>query len=266
MKNLIYQYWDGDIKIGVRAGVAAMKKYAERIGAEYLFEENPRFVTNLGMYSPHYGAFKPIYTDSFHQYDNVLFADTDVFPVEGLSESIFDGFVAEIGICTEPFQPEHRTKMVSHINTQEDEKWAKLVEGKWKVKMPRTKNGLLKVYNSGVVLYSNAGLKKAKEKFVPFKEYVDMINKAKMPAFYTCDQPYIHAMLSITNINWIELDNEWNRYVHHYYNDVSKKEKLLADPRTPNTKFVHIQLRTADDWNAEKLWKVTNLPSKEWNL
>ena len=67
-----------------------MKRYAGQIGADYLFELNPRFVTNLGRYSPHYGSFKPVYDKSFYKYDNVLYTDTDVFAVEGLKENIFD--------------------------------------------------------------------------------------------------------------------------------------------------------------------------------
>ena len=110
-KNLIYQYWDGNILPGVKAGSENMKKYAERIGADYLFELNPRFVTNLGGFSPHYGSFKPIYDESFHVYDNVLYADTDVFAVDGLEENIFDNFNVDMGICTEPFQPKQRSKI-----------------------------------------------------------------------------------------------------------------------------------------------------------
>ena len=37
MRNLIYQYWDGKPTQGVIAGTKAMKQYADRIGAEYLF-------------------------------------------------------------------------------------------------------------------------------------------------------------------------------------------------------------------------------------
>ena len=90
MKNIIYQYWDGKLTVGCKAGSENMKQYANRIGADYLFEHNPRFVTNLGGYSPHYGAFKPIYNKNFHTYDNVLFTDTDVFAIEGLEENIFE--------------------------------------------------------------------------------------------------------------------------------------------------------------------------------
>lgn len=267
MKNLIYQYWDGKLTVGCMAGVECMKKYAHTIGAKYLFEKNPKFVNNLGSYSPHYGAFKPIYTDKFHQYDNVLFADTDVFPIKDLEENIFEDFGADVGVCTEPDQPTLRLKTAGRITSALDEQWARLIETKWNVKMPRTSNGLLKVYNSGVVLYSITGLIKAKNQFVPFKKYVDMIKATSLNSFYTCDQPYLHAMLEVANLNWIELDNGWNSYVHYTKQlHIDNGARRINDTRTKNTKFVHIQLAGADHWDATKLNRIANLPQLEWNL
>ncbi len=266
VKNLIYQYWDGNILPGCAAGSKSMKKYADRISADYLFEHNPRFVTNVGKYSPHYGSFKPIYNDMFQSYDNVLYVDTDVFPVDELRESIFDGFDADMGICTEPFQPVQRTKIPGPISKANDEKWARAITAKWKVKMPRTSKGLLKVYNSGVVMYSNKGLHAAKKKFVPFLEYVNMVKSSGVNSFYTADQNYIHAMLTVAAMNYVELDSGWNNYIHQYYTDASKKELKINDSRDDNTKFVHIQLRSADHYDADKLWRITNRPVEEWEL
>ena len=265
MKNLIYQYWDGNITPGCKAGVAAMKLYANSIGAEYLFEHNPRFVTNLGHYSPHYGSFKPIYDESFHVYDNVLFVDTDVFPVNKLTENIFTNFNVDVGICTEPFQPTHRANISGSICGAMDEKWAAMVKTKWNVDMPRTPEGLLKVYNSGVVMYSNRGLKKAKENFVQFHKYVQAVKSNGISTFYTADQNYLHAMLQVANIEYVELDAGWNSYVH-YLGDGSMKVRPVNDMRTPYTKFVHIQLRCADNYDADKLNRITNLPEAEWEL
>jgi len=263
VKNLIYQYWDGELFSGVVAGSAEMRKYAERIGAEYLFEHNPKFVKNLGHYSPHYGSFKPIYTNTFHQYDNVLFTDTDVFPVDGLTESIFEGFNNDIGICTEPFQPKFRAKLSGQISGAMDEKWAAMIKKQWGVNMPRTEEGLLKVYNSGVVLYSNKGLKKAKENFVEFKKYVDLIRPNGISTFYTADQNYLHAMLKVAKMDYIEMDNGWNSYVHYIG---SGNPRPVNDMRTDTTKFVHIQLSSADHFDANTLNRITNLPVNEWNI
>ncbi len=263
MRNLIYQYWDGKPTQGVIAGTKAMKQYADRIGAEYLFELNPKFVTNLGTYSPHYGSFKPIYTESFYKYDNVLFTDTDVFPVDGLDESIFENFNADMGICTEPFQPKHRATLTGNICGAMDEKWAGAIKKQWDVKMPRTEEGLLKVYNSGVVMYSNKGLLRAKEKFAPFKEYVNLVNSNGISNFYTADQNYVHAMLKVADMNYVELGIEWNSFMHYIGGG---SDRPVNDMRVENTKFVHVQLSCADHYDADTLWRITNLPVNEWKL
>ncbi len=263
MKNLIYQYWDGKLFPGVLSGSTNMKKYADRIGAEYLFEHNPKFVTNLGRYSPHYGSFKPIYDESFHSYDNVLFTDTDVFPVDGLEESIFENFDSDMGICTEPYQPKSRAASTGQISGVMDEKWASMVKSKWNVDMPRTDEGLLKVYNSGVVMYSNKGLLKAKEKFVEFKEYVSLVTKNRISTFYTADQNYIHAMLKVAEMDYVELGIEWNSYMHYIG---SGDNRPVNDMRVDGTKFVHVQLSAADHYDADTLNRIVNLPVDEWNL
>jgi hypothetical protein len=265
MKFLIYQYWDGDINTGALHGCQVMKEYADRIGAEYLFELNPKFRTDLGQYSPHYGQFKVVYDSRFSNYDKVLFADTDVFPIEGLKESIFDGFNNDLGICTEPYQPKARLKSSGPISSKNDESWAKHIKKKWGAEMPRTTDGLLKVYNSGVVLYSKKGIEKMRSNFVPFEEYVSYINSKKMPSFYTCDQPYLHAMLKIAKLDYVELDNGWNSYIH-YIGDPKQNPRPVNDTRNKETKFVHVQIRGADHFDGKTLWRITNLPQNEWKL
>ena len=249
---------------GCQAGIENMRAYAASVGAEYLFEHNPKFVTNLGSYSSYYGAFKPIYEESFHKYDNVLFADTDVFAVEGLAQDIFEGFGSDIGICTEPDQPKLRIHTAGRITSERDERWASIVATKWNTKVPRTSDGLVRVYNAGVVLYSNAGLLKAKERFISFKEYVSAMSGVGLPAFYTADQPYLHAMLDVARMDWTELDNGWNSYIHHAQQ--GKEPRFVNDTRTENTKFVHVQLTGADHLDAAWHWRVVNLPQSEWDI
>lgn len=265
MKNLIYQYWDGNINSGAVYGAKVMKEYADRIGAEYLFELNPKFRTDLGSYSPHYGQFKVVFDDKFQSYDNILFADTDVFPVDNLKMSIFEGFNHDLGICTEEYQPKSRLTSTNHINSKNDEAWAAALKSKWGVDMPRTDEGLLKVYNSGVVLYSNKGIQAMRERFIPFQDYVSFIRTRGLPDFYASDQGYIHAMMKVSGLDYIEMDNGWNSYIH-YIGDPNSNPRPVNDMRTPQTKFVHVQLRGADHYDEEKLWRVTNLPVKEWRL
>jgi len=267
-RNLIYQYWDGPMTSGVEAGIHAMKVYADRIGAEYLFEHNPKFVTNLGKYSPHYGQFKVAFDPKFAQYNKILFCDTDVFPVEHLEEDIFTHLpdVMDIGICTEPDQPKIRTTNTGQINQRHDEIWADIVKKNYGGNVARTLEGLIKVYNSGVVLYTQNGLEKIRNTFEKFDSYVNLMRGASLPPFYTCDQPYLHAMIFAKKLNYIELDNGWNRIVHFIGPKDIVGNRAVYDKRDSNTKFVHIQLSEADTFDAEKLWRITNMEQKDWKL
>lgn len=264
--NFIYQYWDGPVRASVRAGVDAMSRYACDVGAVYRFEDNPRWISDrrFGNYSAHYGALKPVFESEFDEYEKILFADTDVFPIEGLKESIFDHFTGDIGICTEPFQPKQRQITLGRITSQSDEKWAQLMRKKFGIEVPRTEEGLVKVYNTGVVLYNQKARRVAKRYWVSFDEYVNIVRKAGLDSFYTCDQPYIHAMMFYGDIKVQEMDNNWNSYVHGTKDKYQPKRRIV-DHRTPDTKFVHCQFPGADDMNAEQLWRVVNLPREQWN-
>ena len=267
MRNAIYQYWDGSPSKGSDAGQRAMKVYADRIDADYIYEDNPKFVTNLGQYSPHYGGFKPLFDPQFDNYDYILFADTDVWPVEHLDTNIFDQFYdtnTEIGICEEWIQPQMRkTTNVGGINAANDNKWANLIESQYSIKVPRTPDGDVKVYNSGVVVYSKQGRLKAQQHFVDFKRYVGMIQSAGLPSFYTCDQTYLHAMLDVCNFNWTVMDYKWNSSV--FYKPGTTGIRPVVDLRN-GANFVHIQLNGKHHKDAETLWRVTNLSVDQWKL
>lgn len=269
MKNLIYQYWNGNVRPSARYGSDCMREYAHRIGAVYKFDVNSNFPSeNLGRVHKFYGCFKPVFDDSFLDYDNVLFVDTDVFPVEGLSESIFEAVDADLAMATEPLQPLYRydNTLRNQCNQLTEEAWANIVTNKWGCKLPIDQFNRYKVYNSGVVLYSRAGLKKCREQFIPFKEYVKVVEASPIVRgkVYSTDQGYIHAMATCMDINFQELDNEWNRLVTwDPYSPKGKKRKAV-DPKTRDTKFVHVQMRGADNMDDHWHWTVVNRPKSEW--
>jgi hypothetical protein len=271
--DLIYQYWDGPIRTSVRTGSLKMSMYAERIGAKYLFEDNPRWIADrrFGKYSAHFGALKPVFDPSFDLWDKILFADTDVFPVDFLDESIFDSFDKnkyEMGICTEPFQPHQRTITTGRITSKSDELWAKMLKKELDIDLPRNEDGLLKVYNSGVVLYSKEARERARVEWLPIDEYVKMVQSSGLIDFYRSDQPYIHAMMTYSKqyFGWnvLEMDNGWNSYIHGT-RDIHQPKRRIVDHRDKNTKFVHCQFPGADDMTAGQLWKVVNLPRDQWD-
>lgn len=271
MKNLIYQCYDGEISSQVKASVNNIRAYSSRIGAKHLFEENVHFPPGL---SPHqqkyYGILKVAYDPKFEEYDDILCLDCDIFAVEGLRESPFPqegGFKNDLGICTEPFQIVYRTTLTrGNITGAWDEKWDRAIYDRWGICMPRTKEGLFKVYNTGVLLFSRTGRKKIRERFTPIKEYISYIQSKKFPTFYTLDQPYIHANMMIHHLNVEELDNGWNSYVHFLGDPHLGLKRPVNDTRDTNTKFVHVQLSGTDHLDSHTMWRIVNQPVNLWNL
>lgn len=264
-KNLIYQYWDGEVRPSALAGVENMKAYAERIGADYVFETNVNFAKSHGV-RPHFGAFKPVYDDAIvNNYDAVMFADTDVFAVDGLTTSVFDEFYeggVDIGICTEPLQPAIRydSSVVTQVTQNTEEAFARMVLNSWGGTLPRDDRGRLKVYNSGMVLYSKAGLKAAKRAFIPFSDYVTACSMNGLRGVYPLDQNYLHAMMFSKGMKVQEISNGWNTLLTQ---DTYDKPKIY-DSRTPDSKFVHVQFRSADNYDADMHYKFVNRPVDEW--
>ena len=60
------------------------------------------------------------------------------------------------------------------------------------------------------------------------------------------------------------MDYKWNSSVH-YTPGTSGDNRPVTDLRD-NPNFVHIQLRGADNWNEDKIIRVTNLPVGDWKL
>ena len=268
MKNLIYQFWDtyqsNGIPSGVQASVNSMKKYADQIGAEHLFEIDP---PKLHPYksASYYGSVNPVFREEFHEYDNVLFTDADVFAVDGIKENIFNNFSGDIGLAQELYEPKRQiieNKRV--LGRSVYESWANTVENKFSISLPRTKDGLLKAFNSGVVLYSNAGMKKAKEKFISFKDYNDTIYKTKdVQNFFAADQHYINTSMFKAGLDFVELDYRWNTEVFFF----NKHPKEIFFDKNENTRLVHMQLRGMR-WkqSEETLFKMVNDPVNTWGF
>jgi len=263
MKTLIYQCWTGRIRPGCLASQANISQYAQRIGAQYWFSKDPNIAGRLCDVPIYFEWLNPLLDESFLDFDAVLSVDMDVFAVDGLQQSIFTEAIGDVALCTEPFQPEYRATGTGPICAEQDEKWARAVAKEWHVEMPRDERGRLKVYNAGVVVFSKGGLLKCRERFVPFQQYIDLMRAAGLPRFYSLDQNYFHAMLKVAALDYVELANSWNSYIH-YTGSPDIQPRPVHDSRRPDSRFVHIQLRGADDFDAAKLGRITNLDQANW--
>ena len=116
-----------------------------------------------------------------------------------------------------------------------------------------------------MVLYSKEARLKARTEFCDFKVYVDLMRKNPLVAFYSCDQPYLHAMMYGCEFDVQEMDNGWNSYIH-YTRDIYHEDRYMCDWRDENTKFVHVQFAGADNLGTATHWRIVNLPQEHWNL
>lgn len=265
MKNIIYQYWKGPLKPGVLASTKLMKLYADRIGADYRFDHNIEIASKVVNVPIYYEPANPIIDKSFDAYDNVALVDIDVFPVEGLSENLFDNIGdADAAICTEPKQPYYRSIYnVAGITTSNDKRWTEILKRSWGVDYSFDDKDRPLVFNTGVVVISKSGLDKIRSTWPSFQNYVDVMRNSNLPNFYALFQDYFSAFIHKSDFNFVKLDNGWNSYVHKLG---SYPHASVNDTRLPTTKLVHVMFRTADDWPEESLWTVTNKPVDEWDI
>lgn len=259
MKNLIYQYWSGSVPFYARESSKQIKEYAKVIGAEYRFDDNPKPLSIPN--SEYLNCFRPVFDESFHEYDNVLFLDMDIFPRENVTENIFNVSVNGIGICEEIHQPKLRQTASGPINSKADNRWAEILKTDWNIIHPRDDKGRCRVFNSGVVMYTQEGMTQARKHFIDVKKYIKSMSG--MNRFYMLDQNYLNANLFSNKINWSVMPVEWNTQIH-YVGSPNLNPRPIYDIRNNETKFVHIQLRGRDQLTSEKIYDITNKPIKEW--
>jgi hypothetical protein len=265
MKNVIYQYWQGNLKSGVASSVKHMKRYTKRIGAELVFDHNRIVAGEQCSCKIYYEPGNPLLLEEFDDYDHVALVDIDVFPVDGLEENLFEEVKGKhLGICTEPQQPRFREIFnVAGITNQNDMRWCQILKDKWNIDYSYDSKGRPKVFNTGVTVFSKEGLAKAKSEWPSFEEYIQTMRAARLPVFYTYFQDYVSAMMHYKDYEFTEIHNGWNSYMHKLG---SSPNATVNDTRTEETKFVHIMFRTADDWPEDALLRIANKPQEEWNL
>lgn len=258
MKNLIYQFWNGEVPYYAKVSSKMIKSYADYIGADYRFDNNDNFV-NDGHSSEYMNCFRPIHDTSFHDYDNVLFLDMDIFPVENIKENIFEFENKGIAMASEIGMPRIRYKNTGRITAKTEEAWAKKLHEKYNITLPRDHKKRLLVYNSGVVLYTQDSLVKAKSEFKSISDYQSIV--VGMNRFYSLDQNYLHAMVFSGVVEFTELDPKWNSQI--YYNGQGNP-RPIKDNRTNKTQFVHLQLRGRNELTDEKIYDIVNRPIFNW--
>ncbi len=252
MRRLIYQYWTGRMPPYATVSRDLFASYARDIGAEYLFEQDPKYFRSR--YARYYNALRPIFDVDFHTFDQVLFVDMDVIPLQSTEANIFEASLGQIGMVEEVDQPELRSNMLGKINHNNDLRWAKVVKRFWGVQVPLDAQGRPRVFNSGVVLYSKAGLQFARKNFPSVKAYQYGMTLAGLPRFYRLDQNYLGAFVGKNGCDFSCLPAVWNSQVTSTLTLTG--EHLLIDQRTTSSNFIHMQHVGKNEMNHEDVMSV----------
>ena len=263
MKNLIYQYWIGpSMEKCAEYGIECMKAYANKIGAEYVFERNPKFFNGKCSEPAAFNSFQPVFNEEFHDYDAVLTLDKDIFPVDGIEENIFESDLAEMNICEEVHMPALKKQTGGY---QVQEQWSKEVEKYYGVTLPKNSDGLYKIYNGGLAIYTKEGMRKGKELMKPIQPFMEHFRPKFGRKLFWRDQAYVHAMFVASGLTTKELDVKWNTQIHWKPNTNGPKRPVI-DIRNEDTKFIHLQLSGSSGWDKQKIWEAVNLPVSMWSF
>lgn len=250
--NAIFRYWHGKVLPGTEAGTAAMRAYAHRIGADYIEHRHDPYMQRHGVEARWFDKLRPVFDPDFAHYDKVLVPDHDVFPVDGLSQSIFDEPVGHFGMCEEPDQPEFRERFPSSLfSLAADRRWSEFVLRWWGCRVPLDDKGRPRTWNAGVILLTRAGMDRLRTIDPSPAKYVYAAKRTGLPAGYCTEQGYLNTIAFLPGVEFTQLSVEWNRMLHHL------KDGSTYDRRTPETKFVHVMFRAADHndaaWHHQKV-------------
>lgn len=227
MKHAIFQYYlnyNGVGKQGAhyssegvpewaQRSVEYFRKYASLHDADYYFYTD-RFVNATSNFFEALRVYKdPI----FDQYDKVLYSDVDVMP-KNMTNSIFEVSIGDVAGWAEWPHP----ALDVPVN------WCETPALKQRfadfgavIPKSKTSPSMIRIVNSGVVLWSKEARLKARKQFDDHEKWFKHKNPLLDPSIpasvaghssHCLDQPYLNAMWTKFKFDVTELPIEWNRF------------------------------------------------------
>ena len=185
MKNLIYQTYTGKLPDHARMSAVSFKRYADNIGAEYVFRHNPNYISRSKWYAFWYNQVAPFLDNTFDDYDKVLFVSADTIARERNSyNNIFDLDIEDVALSETPplFRIFNRKikNDTQHLKVQQEELWVDYLYNKHFINIERFESGELKKYLTNMMLFSKTGREKVKRNFLNFDDYVVNLVKSEL--------------------------------------------------------------------------------------
>jgi len=201
--------------------------YADQIGSDYLFSDEPVYTKNdIGRDNvvPLFECLRVIYDESFDKYDKVLFADTDI--VVNTDQNIFDVSDSEVyGVL----ESDIRTENTGGYNTWDyDESVFRQFCEKYEwhdvpitPSFPPSHPSRLTILNTGVVVWTREARLRARELFDDWRWWYFEGPQVHMSIMN--DQPYISGQLMKHDFDLGTIDQTWNDTPTHYFNPDGEK-------------------------------------------
>jgi len=221
MTRLIYQVYVGKRSRLYDWCTESVRKYAERIGADYIIQRQPLlrikpdvFTTNRSneSYEKH-GGFLPIYEKEnafsrFDKYDQIAIIDSDIFIRDTAPDIFFElGKEYDFGGCVEAKMPMHdwyRNKIINYSRMQ----YGSLpIDWNWNdsTGFPFMNMGMM-LMNKSFSKYLNGQTPKQFLERPEFKMFIDGMGAWK----WSTDQTLLNYWIRKEKMNIKELDWKWN--------------------------------------------------------
>ena len=243
MKTLIYQCWTGHYPEFAKVSSRKFKAYADYIGADYFCERKSLRLDGDNFYDAWYNWLAPIFEEKYQQYDKILIAEMDVYPVKAELENIFNVPVKSAGMALEFCNSYHthpkEFDLDSLIQTQ-FEKWDFYVSKKLGRGLARTEKGRFKFFNDGVLILTKDTIKKLHNNITKsdIEEYMKEVYKLDLllVTYFAKPNHFLHYHFIRLGIDITPLRDTWN-YQRSDYDIYTNKS--LSSPR-----FLHLRTAT----------------------
>ena len=212
----------------------SFSNYAEAIGAEYLFSDQPYFDDRVDTYLWMLYDIARLWVDPyFDKYDDILYVDTDI--IVNTQENIFDYHEGDLSGVLESDIVDDSGKQRYNPWDSNDVKYTNIALTYLKSNVPLAECHVLppnlpsKVlcYNTGVMVWSKEGRQKAREKFDGWVGWYNNGVELGNPSWLNNDQFYISAQSIKHDLDLNFLDQKWNDSPHYGDRNTLLKSNFL---------------------------------------
>jgi hypothetical protein len=262
MKKLIYQVYTGKRKKLYDFCTASVKKYADRIGADYIVQRQPILMIKPDVFQTNrsnesymkYGGFLPIYEKEnafayFKSYDKIALIDGDIF-IRDSAPDIFneinnDYDFAGVVEREMPLNDRYVSKITNYSRMQYGN--IKNVDWKWNNKGAEFYNMGMMLMNKSMGKYLNGETPAQFLRRPRFKPFIDGIGAWK----WSTDQTLLNTWIKEEKMRTKNLDWKWNGLYNAVPNDKLHEAHFIH--------FFHKTVLPMEGENIEELAKLVGI-------